>query len=170
MNKIALSVGYPLGSAEYKGKSYYVIESQSKYIHLNVYDVETWAKLVPPYDEDLSEREIYVDRLVSAGAAVIASDLNGLLTRIMKYKLYRQGIAVMNTDDSDMHEICIGDTVIQVNNQQMQIWRAGNGRATVSTIYEKIVAEDTEEISQQQEKQFVENILYLVSKEVLYLV
>jgi len=170
MDKIALSVGYPLGSAEYKGKSYYVIESQSKYIYLNVYDVDTWAKLVPPYDEDLTERDIYIERLVSAGAAVIASDLSGLLTRIMKYKLYRQGIPVMNADNSDMHEICIGDTVIQLNNQRMQIWRAGNGRATVSTIYEKIVAEGTLEISQQQEDLFVENLLYLVSKEVLYLV
>lgn len=170
MNKIALSVGYPMGSAEYEGKSYYVIESQSKYIHLNVYDVNTWAKLVPPYDEDLVEDDVYIERLVSAGAAVIASDLNELLTRIMKYKLYRQGIPVMKAEDSVIHEISIGDTVIQVNDQQMLIWRAGNGRTTVSTIYEKIVAENTEEISQQQENQFIENILYLVSKEVLYLV
>lgn len=164
-----LSVGYPLGGSELNEKLYYVIETQGKYIYLNAYEVIAWTNILSQYELP-SEFDAVIERLVAVGTVVEADNLNNLLTYTMKFRSFRQGVAVAAMNDNKAYEILIGDSMVPVSYEQLKIWRLSDGKTTISTIYEKIVAQASEEVSILQEESFIQDIQYLISKGILYLI
>ena len=160
-----LSIGYPIGVTETDKGRYYTIETSDKYIHLGGEDVGVWAKINSKYSPKSQEDIEIVRRLEAAGAVAFADSVGEMINFLMSHRYIRQGFGMLNEAGHCVH---VGNRVVNLNNRQMALWQAGNGKTTIRDLVE--LSHKRKTLSFDELLAIYYDFLFLIDNDLVYVI